>query len=288
MSKWTAVDLDEDYMYEDNATLKSEKAPNKFHLRFQDFDMSLVQCYSTIDEESSTILINLNKSSSYVQVGMVSVLFNYINHIVSSAMVNLNCALVIHQKYINLETLKSTICRDKKLTSIQHIYPLENLVLALTFEMIRKDIKETVDYLGLLNSAISQFNRMFQTIQLHLEDRGIIENKTGPSSFSTKRKREKKEAYSEDVYKDDLYLNETLQLLKSSVGAMPNVYPIQDEHLVNSFLAWVKLANRDNKLMMTIHPPENFGSFEIESSECELEKGIPDIPVEESEVDPEW
>lgn len=213
------------------------KPASDLQIQFRNLDMVIVK----LGPESDTPkLISLKKSSGKTQVGLVSCILTHMHQIICSAIVNLNAAIAVHEKHISLKHLQRAICSEKKLGSLKYIHQLEDLVLALTFEKVGKDLKETIAYVGMLNSTIGELNGMFEAVQMYMVDRGILKGLSAQSA--------KSEEGLQGLW-EDKYLNETLQILKSSVDAMPNVFEIKDDKLKQSLIFWTFLAEQDVKLM---------------------------------------
>ncbi|ODM89497.1 hypothetical protein Ocin01_17185 [Orchesella cincta] len=250
-------------------SFQSASSSQPIFLNFTDFDMDLVQVNP---DESRNILLSFNKSSSNIQIALVAILFSHIDEVCSRALVNLNSALKIHERQLQLKGLKQLIPTDKRLSTFRQLHQLENLVLAVTVEVIHEKLRETIDCIGKVDNAISQFNRLFQMVQLQLEDRGIIDTTVKKTST---RRRSKRELQMKKEHQDhDFYLNETIQLLRHSVDAMPNSFEIRDESHKNAYLQWVKLAEKDTRLVETFNNNPHISGSESAINSSELKDGM--------------
>ncbi|CAL8094349.1 unnamed protein product [Orchesella dallaii] len=206
------------------------------------------------------------------------------------ALVNLNRALQIHERELQIKKIKQLIPTDKRISMFRHLHQLENLVLAVTVEGIHEKLRETIDSIGKLDNAISQFNRLFQMVQLQLEDRGIINTtvKKGGSSSQAKQLSKRELQLQKEHQDHDFYLSETIQLFRNSVNAMPNSFEIRDESLKNAYLQWVKLAEKDQRLVETMNNNPHVSGRETiinpQEIKAEVESGK-EVHVEKSQND---
>lgn len=216
----------------------------KVELHFKDFDVTVVE--NNPEEDSVIELLSLNKVSPGVQTGIVSSFFALIDHIISTTIVLLNCVISIQSKHINVKSLKQALFPNKSADYLKYIPRLEDTILALTFEACGKDIEGITAHTSLLKKFVMEVSQLFQTVQLHLEDKGMLrDNRTDRKTMI--------ERISElEMYDSHAkYLKETIQLLRSAVKAMPKVFVIKAESLTNSYLNWAKVAEKDAAVVAT-------------------------------------
>lgn len=160
-----------------------------------------------------------------------------------------------------MKPLKQAISPTGKFSSyFPYFHQLEDIVVALTFETLHRNNTEIIAYLGLVVSAIKQYKQMFDMVQLYLEDQGISDYDLGNSGFvkEKRKKPSKKESWDSmnmmEHKNHDVFLNETTQLLRTSVEDMPNKFLINVDYLRHSLLHWMKLAEKDFRLRDIMKP----------------------------------
>lgn len=263
IAQWIQEDAKEQISEMDTYTTISPLSGTGLQLEFQGFDLDFCQLHP--DKPKQTLL-SLNKSTSTVQVGLATVLHAYLDTIISRVIINLNSAYSILENNLNIKNIKKPLSTESTMSSLAYLRQLEELVFALTFEMIYKNVKEITSFMSVVGNSITQYKRMFETVQLHMEDRGILQAVVTVETLRgrprTSHKLARKIKAESEHYHHDVYLNETIQLVRSSVDAMPNIFEIQEDSLSSRFMHWLKLAERDAILMTTIHPPAQLNRHE--------------------------